>query len=360
MSDTGDRAAGALAQARAQGADALVVRSEENRRYLTGFAGSAGTVVITESGVDLLVDFRYIEQATARVRDARVTMYAREEYHDVLKAALARGGAKAPGFESEHESHAEWERLREKLAPDFEPVPVRKAVEALRQVKSAGEIDLIRRACAITEEALAAVLPQVRPGAVERDLALALEVEMRRRGADGTAFDFIVASGPHSAMPHAGAGEREVREGDFVTFDIGARFGGYCADLTRTVVVGRASDRQREIYGLVLAAEEAAVAAVRPGLKGSDLDGVARGMIEAAGHGEEFGHGLGHGVGLAVHEGPSISRASEDILAPGNVVTIEPGVYIAGWGGVRIEDTVRVGPDGPERLTTGSRELIIL
>lgn len=360
MSRTEERASCALELAKQQGADALVVRSRENRRYLTGFDGSAGTVVVTDGGVDLLVDFRYIEQASAQAPDARVTMYEREAYHDAVKAALARGGSRAPGFEAEHESHAEWERLREKLAPDFTPVPVRNVVEQLRRVKSAAEIERIRRACRITEDALAAVLPQVRPGAVERELALALGVEMHRRGADAAAFDFIVASGPNSAKPHGHASDRRLEEGDFVTFDIGARYEGYCADLTRTFVVGRASDRQREIYELVLAAEEAAVAALRPGMKGSELDRVARGMIDAAGHGDAFGHGLGHGVGLEVHEGPALSRTSEDVLEPGHVVTIEPGVYLTGWGGVRIEDTVLVGPSGAERLTTSPRQLIIL
>ncbi|MBE3590422.1 MAG: aminopeptidase P family protein [Firmicutes bacterium] len=355
-----ERARRALENAREHGADALIVQSAPNRRYLTGFTGSEGTIVITSEGVHLLVDFRYVEQAKLQAPGAHVQMYRREELWAKVAEALAAAGARRPGFEAEHVSWARWRKMVESLPEGVEAVPVTGAVERVRAVKDAGELELIRRAMRITDEALAAVLPEVRPGVRERELALRLEWEMKRRGAEGTAFDFIVASGPRSAMPHGVAGDRALERGDFVTFDIGARYQGYCADMTRTVILGEADERQRAIYDLVLRAQEAALAAVRAGVRASEVDAAARRVIADAGYGEAFGHGLGHGVGLDVHEAPSLNARSEDVLEEGMVVTIEPGVYLEGWGGVRIEDSVVVTAAGYELLTFTAKDLMIL
>lgn len=355
-----ERARRALEHAGQQGADALVVQSAANRRYLTGFTGSEGTVVIAGDTLHLLVDFRYVEQARQQAPDARIQMYKRDELWSRVADVLQAAGARKLGFEAEHMTYSRWRKLAESVPEGVEVVPVTGAVERARLVKDEGELAIIRRAMAITDQALQAVLPQVRPGIREREVAVQLEFEMRRLGAEGTAFDFIVASGPRSAMPHGVASDRVIERGDFVTFDIGARYQGYCADMTRTVVVGEADERQRAIYDLVLRAQEAALAAVRAGARAADVDAAARSVIADAGYGDAFGHGLGHGVGLDIHEAPALNPRSDDVLVEGMVVTIEPGVYLEGWGGVRIEDSVVVTASGYELLTFTRKDLMIL
>lgn len=355
-----ERARRALEHARQQGADALVVQSAANRRYLTGFTGSEGTVVIAGDNLHLLVDFRYVEQARQQSPDARIQMYRRDELWSRVADVLQAAGARKLGFEAEHVTYSRWRKLAESVPEGVEVVPVTGAVERARLVKDEGELAIIRRAMAITDQALQAVLPQVRPGVQEREVAVQLEFEMRRLGAEGTAFDFIVASGPRSAMPHGVASDRVIERGDFVTFDIGARYQGYCADMTRTVVVGEADERQWAIYDLVLRAQEAALAAVRAGARAADVDAAARSVIADAGYGDAFGHGLGHGVGLDIHEAPALNPRSDDVLVEGMVVTIEPGVYLEGWGGVRIEDSVVVTASGYELLTFTRKDLMIL
>jgi Xaa-Pro aminopeptidase len=336
--------------------DALLVVKPENRRYLTGFTGSAGAVAIFPDRAFLLVDFRYLEQAGAEAPGFSLVRIKTAIYEP--GAFLREQGVRRVGFEADAVTVAQWRQLQEP-APGPEFVPL-EGLDRLRWRKSAEEIALIRRAAEIGDAALRAVLPQVRPGVRERDLALELEYRMRRLGADGVAFDSIVASGPRSALPHGRAADRPIENGDLVTFDWGATVQGYHSDCTRTVVAGKATARQREIYHLVGEALTAALAGLRPGITGKEADALARDRIAAAGHGDDFGHGLGHGVGLAVHEGPTLSPREEAVLEPGVVVTVEPGIYLRGWGGVRLEDLVVLREHGPEILTTSPKELLEL
>lgn len=330
------------------GLDAVVVSKPQNVRYVTGFSGSAGLAVVTPTRAHLVLDFRYLEQAAAQAPGfARV--HARGPLIDAVAGVLRDLGVRRAGVEADAMTVAVFQRLQTAVAPaDVVPLD---GLDALRWQKSPDEIQTIRRAAAIADSAFLDVLPMIRPGVRERDVAVELEHRMRQAGADRPSFDIIVASGPRSALPHGVASDRVIGRGEFVTVDFGAVVDGYASDCTRTLMMAPAADRHRDVYRLVLAAQEAALAAVRAGASGREVDAVARTRIAAAGYGEAFGHGLGHGVGLAVHEGPTLSPREEATLPSGAVVSIEPGVYIAGWGGVRIEDLVVVTEGGCEILT---------
>lgn len=337
--------------------DAFMITRPENRAYMSGFTGSAGWLIITADKAFLITDFRYFEQATAQAPDFEVIKQG-TLVTDTLREVLERAGVQRLAFEKEYVTYADYERYRERLGVDLQPVDG--AVEKLRLVKDSGEVDAIRQAAAIGDKAFRRILDFLRPGLREDEVALELEFQMRKAGATGLAFDIIVASGPRSSLPHGRASDRVIQEGDFVKMDFGCVFNGYCSDMTRTVVMGEPDEKQREIYDIVLEAQVAAVKAVRPGLTGKELDEVARKIIADHGYGDKFGHGLGHGVGRMVHEGPRVSSLGEDPLQPGNVITIEPGIYLPGWGGVRIEDLVVVTESGAEILTGSPKELIIL
>lgn len=338
--------------------DGLLVGSPANRRYLSGFTGSAGWLLITAERAELWTDFRYLEQAAAQAPAYEIVRHEVNFYEHLGRRVRELGLARL-GFERDHLRYGEWQRLRAGVPETVELVPVAGWIEELRRVKDAGEIAAIRRAARIADEALLEVLAELRPGVTEREVALQLEFAMRRRGADGVAFEIIVASGPRSALPHGTASERVIEAGDLVTIDYGAVHAGYASDCTRTVVVGPASERHRQIYNIVLEAQRRALAAVRPGATGAEVDRAAREVIAAAGYGDHFGHATGHGVGLDVHEGPRLSATGqEDVLAPGMVVTVEPGIYLPGWGGVRIEDLVLVTGSGGEILTRVTKELL--
>jgi Xaa-Pro aminopeptidase len=253
------------------------------------------------------------------------------------------------GIEEEFLPVGTFRRLQEAAAPT-EIVPVG-GLDRIRWEKSPDEIDAIRAAAAIADAAFRDVLPLIRPGAIERDVAIELETRLRRRGSERLAFDLIVASGPRSALPHGTGSDRLIGPGEFVTLDFGAVVRGYHSDCTRTVVTAPASDRHREVYAVVLEAQQIALAHLRPGLTGRQADALARDVIARAGYGDAFGHSLGHGIGLAVHEGPSLSQREEAVLERGAVVTVEPGIYLPGWGGVRIEDLVVLTGDGCVNLT---------
>lgn len=337
--------------------DAMLVSKAENRRYLTGFTGSAGFALVTAVEALLLVDFRYVEQAAAEAPGFEAIKADRQFIDTLVEAVSARGLARI-GIEADHltvKQHAEY---AQRLGP-ASLVPI-DGLDRLRWVKDDGEIARITKAVEIADAAFTHIRAFLRPGAVEREIAVELEFYMRRRGADGEAFPTIVASGPRSALPHGRASDRALRAGDFVTLDFGALLDGYVSDCTRTVVLGEASGKQREIYGIVRAAQQAALAGIRPGLTGREADALARAVIAEAGFGDAFGHGLGHGVGLAVHEGPSLSPREEAVLAPGHTVTVEPGIYLAGWGGVRIENLVVITEDGCRSLTRLPTELLVL
>ncbi|NMB13471.1 MAG: aminopeptidase P family protein [Firmicutes bacterium] len=337
--------------------DTLLVTGEQNRRYLSGFTGSAGALVITADAAVLITDFRYIEQATGQAPHFQIRRH--DDFLQTLEEVLNEHSCQRVGFESDIVTYAQYTKWRERLG-QIEWVAAPGLVEELRMIKTDDELDQMEKAAAIADIAWEELLPQMKPGVTERDLALELEFLMRRKGADGLAFDIILAAGPNGALPHAVPGDRPLQTGDLVVMDFGARYGGYCSDMTRTVVIGEACQHTRTLYSIVLEAQLAAVAAVKPGKTGIEVDNVARELIIQAGYGEQFGHGLGHGVGLAVHEEPRLSPKGETVLQPGMAVTVEPGIYVPGFGGVRIEDLVVVTETGCRILTNSTKEMLEL
>ena len=343
---------------RATGAEAALVTRLVNVRYLTGFTGSNAALLVTQDGALLATDGRYTTQASTQAPELEQVVD-----RECARALVARAGTDRVGplaFEAHDvtvELHAELSGLPG--APDLRPLG--HAVEELRTVKDEDELALLREACAISDRALAETLGGVAPGQTEREVARSLEAAMVELGADGPAFDTIVASGPNSAVPHHRPTEREIVRGDLLKIDFGARYGGYHADCTRTVVVGREPEGwQREIYDVVRAAQRAGRHALAVGADIREVDATARRVVVDAGYGEAFPHGLGHGVGLEIHEAPLLGYAATGRLAARTPVTVEPGVYLPGRGGVRIEDTLVVGDGEPELLTTTPKDLLVL
>jgi len=330
--------------------DALVVSARNNIRYLSGFSGSSGALLVTPHEALLFSDFRYRIQAAEQAPDFEFVEVQRHLMKAVGERARA-DGARALGYDPANLTCEGRDELSAG-AGDGDLRPCAGLVEELRALKSADEVEQIRAAAALADSALERLIPMLRPGATERSLAVEAEFAMRRMGADAAAFDVIVASGPRAALPHAEPTDRELEVGDVVVIDIGAKRHGYCSDMTRTFVVGRASQQMREVYSIVHRAQAAGVAALAPGVACADVDAAARAIIADAGYGEAFGHGLGHGVGLDVHEAPRLGREEETKLAVGHVVTVEPGVYLAGVGGVRLENLLVVCEGGPETLTS--------
>jgi Xaa-Pro aminopeptidase len=341
----------------AEGADAFLVKRGANVRYLSGFTSEDGQLLISEAHAFLIVDFRYYEQAERQAPGFQ--LYKLTDSLPEAVGALAREtGARRIAFESGGVTYALYQELA--AIEGLELVPTRGWVEELRAIKTRDELALLRRAVAISDAALAAVPGLLRPGMTERQLAWELEAYIRTHGADNVAFPIIVAGGPNGAMPHAVPTDRILVPGEPVVLDLGAEVEGYRSDLTRTVCLGEPGDRFREIHAIVLAAQQAAEAGIRPGMQGKEADAIARQVIVEAGYGEAFGHGMGHGVGLEVHERPRAGLRSEDHLEPGMVVTVEPGIYLPGWGGVRIEDLVVITETGVEILTGAAKEPIVL
>ncbi len=347
--------------------DCLLVVAMPNVRYLTGFTGSAGLVLVSNGGAMLATDGRYRTQAkeqldAAGLGDVSLVVGRLPEQIDALVGFVREtvGESRSRvGLEAEHVVWASQRRWSERLAPS-ELVATSGMVEALRSVKDAGEIARIGAAAAIADAALFEVAPMLDRGTTESEFALALDVCMRRLGAEDRAFETIVASGPNSAKPHARPGDRQLTIGDPVVVDFGAMVDGYRSDMTRTFFVGgNPSDKMREIYEAVLESQRAGVAAVGPGVSGGDIDDVCRRSLAAAGFGDAFEHGTGHGVGLDIHEAPSVGPGSTGILTPGTVATVEPGAYVAGLGGVRIEDTVVVTTDGCLPLTSFTKDFVV-
>lgn len=341
--------------------DGLLLSSLANVRYLTGFSGSNALVLVSQRGeVTLITDFRYQTQVLEEVGASAGVIIAQHSLWTELWAFLPTVAAlEVVGFESAHLLHRDFERLLSEGAR-WQWRPSRDLVEALRERKDAGEVALIEVAARIATDALHATLPQIRVGQRETEVAGLLEKALRDAGSEGFPFPTIVASGPRSALPHARSSSRVVATGDFLLLDFGAVHEGYCSDITRTVVVGPASAAQREVYEAVRCAQEKACVEVRAGMRGREADALARDFLKAAGLAEEFGHSLGHGIGLEVHEGPRLASSADAILPRDAVVTVEPGVYRAGWGGVRIEDDVLLSAAGPRRLTDFPRELLEL
>ncbi|MGI6083203.1 MAG: M24 family metallopeptidase [Limnochordia bacterium] len=338
--------------------DALLISSSANRRWLTGFSGSAGSVIIGQDCAFLLVDARYVTQAKDQAPQFEIIEYV--DFYQVAGEMLAGIKAKRAGFETEHVVHKTWQNLQTKI-PLCEWVAVDDWIEQLRGIKNADELALMAKAIAIADEAFEKLLPYIRPGVSERQVALVLERLLREGGAERLAFDTIVVSGPRGALPHGAPTDKLIQQGELVTLDFGAVWQGYHSDITRTVAVGSVDPKQKEIYDLVLRAQQVGIAAAVSGRTGKQVDAMAREVIAVNGYGDNFGHGLGHGIGLEVHERyPRLSRAGESVLAEGMICSVEPGIYIPGWGGVRIEDLVCVTAEGPQVLTGATKELLIL
>ena len=338
--------------------DAMLVSSLPNIRYLTGFSGSNALVVVTPRECALLTDFRYATQVADEVGNHVAVRIEPQSLWTGLWAWLAvASGTERIGFETMHLLHRDFQRLLEQGAR-WQWRPLTDEIERLRECKDADELSCIEDAVGVAQRALQRTLQQLGAGLTETQVAGILEHELRNEGSEGFPFATIVASGPHSALPHARAGNRIIERGDFVLIDFGAITRGYCSDITRTVVVGKATEHQREVYDVVAGANAKSSGAIRAGVRGMDADAVARDYIHARGYGEAFGHSLGHGIGLEIHEAPRLAKSADGVLPARAVVTIEPGVYLAGWGGVRIEDDVFLASDGPRVLTSFTRELL--
>jgi Xaa-Pro aminopeptidase len=359
MSDSRGRRLEALrGRLLAENVDAILVTSLPNIRYLTGFSGSSGLLVATLTRTVFITDFRYETQVADEIGDfAEVRIEPTSLWTGLWDHLPGLSNVEVIGFESPHLVHRDFQRLlsdgsrwqwRAQLG----------LIEDLRESKDEGEVSCIVEAARIATSALARVIPMIRAGLSELEVAGILEKALRDEGSEDAPFSPIVASGSRAALPHARPSRKIIEPGDFVLLDFGAQFKGYCSDVTRTVVAGKATDEQREVYDIVREANQIAASRVKPGMAGMAADMLARSYIERRGHGAAFGHGLGHGIGLEVHEAPRLARTVEASLKEGAVVTIEPGIYRPGWGGVRIEDDVHLSATGPKVLTNFSRELL--
>jgi Xaa-Pro aminopeptidase len=348
MRGRGDRLEQLLAE---RELDRMLVTDLTNVRYLTGFTGTNGAVVCGPAVRLFFTDFRYTERAAAEVEGWETLTIGNDWLKGIGEHLEGR-----VGFEDDHMAVRVLEKLKEKLPEGVEPVAAGGRVEELRRVKDDEELAKIAEASKLTDDVWGWALEQGLAGRPEREVARATEARIRELGADPS-FPAIVAAGPNGALPHAEPGEREIGRGELVVFDMGAQLDGYCSDGTRTFATGDPGEEARTVYEVVRQAQQAGLDAIRAGVKGEDVDSAARAVIDAAGHGEDFGHALGHGVGLEVHEGPRLSQRSDDVLAPGEVVTVEPGVYLAGNLGVRIEDLVVVAEDGLRNLSSLPKEL---
>lgn len=334
--------------------DGLLVSIPENRRYLSEFTGSAGYLLISGEQADLYTDSRYTQQATQQAADFKV--HQLNPGWDWLAGALKSRGIQRLGFESEHLTVAAHARIVEAVKGEsalagLSLLPTTGLVEKLRSVKDQEELARLQKAIDASDSAMEAVCPMLQAGITEKEIAQRLETAMREFGSEAASFSTIVASGPNAAMPHHRPTDRTVNAGEPVVIDMGAKVGGYCSDISRTIVLGEEDETFRKLYDVVLGAQLTAMSIVQPGMTGRECDGLARSVISEAGYGENFGHSLGHGIGLAVHENPRVGPTSDDKLEVGSVFTIEPGIYIPGWGGVRIEDIVLLEEGGARPLS---------
>jgi Xaa-Pro aminopeptidase len=357
MRARGDRLVSLLPDA---GIDVLLITNLANVRYLTGYSGSNGLAIVGPDTRTFITDFRYVEQAAEQVDASFERRQAPQDLLDAVSEVLPGDGGVRLGFEEAHMSVRTWGRLGGLLDERVTLVGVEGLVEQLRAVKDADEVAVIRAACQLADAALEQVLADGLVGRTEREVALALETAMRELGALRPSFDTIIAAGPHGALPHAQPRDVAIEPGQLVVIDWGAELDGYCSDCTRTVATGPVSQHAQEIYALVRSAQLAGLEGVAAGRHGREVDGVARGVIEDAGHGEHYGHGLGHGVGIEVHEAPRLSQRSDDTLQAGNVVSVEPGIYLPGDLGVRIEDLVVVTEGGCDILTGLPKDLRVV
>ncbi|MFF2909890.1 MULTISPECIES: Xaa-Pro peptidase family protein [Bacillales] len=341
-----------------QGLDAMLITSDINRRYLSGFTGSSGYVLVTGDEAYLLTDFRYMTQAADQSNGLKVVEHA-SKFLDTVRELLPAGNNVRIGFEQDQVAYSAYTAYAEALKP-AELVPVSKIVENLRTYKDEEELAVMRRAGALADDTFRHILNVIKPGMTERDVDLEMEFYMRTHGATSSSFDTIVASGERSSMPHGVASSRVIKGNEFITLDFGALLDGYCSDLTRTIALGSPDPKLKEIYDIVLEAQLHTLANIKPGMTGRECDALARDIITRYGYGEQFGHSTGHGLGMEVHEWPRLSKLSDEIMEPGMVVTVEPGIYLPGLGGVRIEDDVVITESGISLLTHSSKEYTIL
>jgi len=337
--------------------DLFLVNFLPNVRYLTGYTGTNGLVLISPNGSLFLTDFRYKEQASEQVKQLKVVIAERELILSLPTLSLLKPKRLKLGFESNHLSCGTYQKLKN-LLPHCLLVPTENLVESISIKKEQNEIEKIKKAICITEQVFYEILDFVKPQAKEQDIAAEIEYRFKKYGSGAPFFETIVASGKRSALPHGVASGKKIEKGDLVTLDMGAVYDGYTADLTRTVVVGKANKRQKEVYNIVLKAQKQALSKVKPKIRACDLDKVARDVIKRAGYGKYFGHGLGHGIGGIIHEGPAVNPRNQQLLEPGMVITVEPGIYIPNWGGIRIEDDVLITKKGCKVLTKAEKKLI--
>ncbi|WP_088035723.1 M24 family metallopeptidase [Evansella clarkii] len=337
--------------------DGILLTSGYNRRYMTGFTGTAGVALISGGEAKFITDFRYTEQAENQAEGYEIVQHKGPIYEEIA-AQISEMGIKNLGFEKDHVTYSTYEVYREKLGANL--VPVSGLIEKMRLIKDEQELNTIREAVAIADSAFDHILGFIKPGVKEIDVSNELEFFMRKQGAVSSAFDIIVASGSRSALPHGVASDKTIETGELVTLDFGAYYKGYCSDITRTLAVGNPSDELKKIYNTVLEAQIKGVEGIKPGMTGKEADALTRDHITDKGYGQYFGHSTGHGLGMEVHEGPGLSYKSDTVLEPGMVVTVEPGIYIAGLGGTRIEDDIVITENGNEILSKSSKELIIL
>lgn len=345
--------------------DAILLTSPANMRYAAGFTGE-GYVYLSEHQKFVVTDARYTIAAREECQGFEVIEWNGKPYYEALKKALScdagDGTKQCLGIEENNITLGTWDKLQKELGQELadktERVFLSRKLAELRYVKTPDEIHCLEEAEAIGDRAFAKLLPRLREGMTEKQVAVQLEYLMKEEGAEGFSFETIAASGLHSAMPHAVPTDKPLEAGDFLTMDFGCLYKGYCSDMTRTVVIGRAGDRQREVYQTVLDAQQAALEGIRPGMTGKEVDALARDVIKERGYGEYFGHSLGHSVGLEIHENPCFSEKEKTVIRPGMVITVEPGIYMEGFGGVRIEDVVVVTEQGCRNITNSEKKLI--
>jgi Xaa-Pro aminopeptidase len=341
----------------AHGIDGILITSPFNRRYISNFTGTAGAVLISTDKAQFLTDFRYVEQATKQCQGFEI-IKTTGSIPEAVAEQVKQLGIQKLGFEEDYLTFSSFKLYDKEI--EAELVPISGVIEKLRLIKTDSELKILKVAADIADAAFKHILDFIRPGKTELEVSNELEFFMRRAGATSSSFDTIVASGHRSALPHGVASDKVIEAGDIVTMDYGCYYNGYVSDITRTVAVGEPDAKLKEIYDIVLEAQLRGMAGIRPGLTGKEADAITRDYITEKGYGEYFGHSTGHGIGLEIHEGPGLSMKSDVVLEPGMVVTCEPGIYIPGLGGVRIEDDTLITKDHNEALTHSTKELIIL